>query len=219
MYTLRQKLHTQGVHSRVPLRPEYWSEKEKQLLVIRGCGRFLGLTNMPIQDAYDSLLDLNRWIAEEKNPRVPKKKREFHPRPSTFEERLEAVRRCVDLGEDVNLVAKEIKRHPSNIHTWCRRYEQEGYIALMKKEKKKQPTKAVNEIDNIEELKAQMLELQLENDILRETINVLKKDPGINQAALKNREKAVIVDALKDKYSLPLLLEKLQFSKSSYYYQ
>ena len=64
-----------------------------------------------------------------------------------------------------------------------------------------------------------MLELQLENDILRETINVLKKDPGINQAALKNREKAVIVDALKDKYSLPLLLEKLQFSKSSYYYQ
>ena len=29
----------------------------------------------------------------------------------------------------------------------------------------------------------------------------------------------MIVDALKDKYSLPLLLEKLEFSKSSYYYQ
>ena len=66
----------------------------------------------------------------------------------------------------------------------------------MKKTKKKQPATAVNEIDNIEELKAQMLELQLENDILRETINVLKKDPGINQASLTNREKAVIVDAL-----------------------
>ena len=48
----------------------------------------------------------------------------------------------------------------------------------MKKSKKKQSATAVNEIDNIEELKAQMLELQLENDILRETINVLKKDPG-----------------------------------------
>ena len=24
-----------------------------------GCGRFLGLTNMPIQDVYDSLLDLD----------------------------------------------------------------------------------------------------------------------------------------------------------------
>ena len=33
----------------------------------------------------------------------------------------------------------------------------------------------------------------MEIDILKETINVLKKDPGIDQSALKNREKAVIV--------------------------
>ena len=38
-------------------------------------------------------------------------------------------------------------------------------------------------------------------------------------AALKNREKAVIIGALKDKYSLPLLLQKLGLPKSSYYYQ
>lgn len=138
---------------------------------------------------------------------------------STFEERLDVVHRCVDLGEDVHLVAKEHNRDVSTVYTWCRIYKKEGHIALMKKSKKKQPATAVNEIDTIEELKAQMLELQLENDILRETINVLKKDPGINQAALKNREKAVIVDALKDIYSLPLLLEKLELSKSSYYYQ
>ena len=36
---------------------------------------------------------------------------------------------------------------------------------------------------------------------------------------LKNKEKAVIVDALKEKHPLPLLLDKLNFSKSSYYYQ
>ena len=56
-------------------------------------------------------------------------------------------------------------------------------------------------------------------DILKETINVLKKDPGNDQSALCNREKAVIIDALKTKYSLPLLLRKMQLSKSSYYYQ
>ena len=61
--------------------------------------------------------------------------------------------------------------------------------------------------------------MQAEIDILRETINVLKKDPGIDQSTLKNSEKAVIVDALKDKYPLPSLLERLSFSKSSYYYQ
>jgi len=36
---------------------------------------------------------------------------------------------------------------------------------------------------------------------------------------MKNREKVVIVDALKNKYTLPLLLRKLNFPKSSYYYQ
>ena len=58
----------------------------------------------------------------------------------------------------------------------------------------------------------------MEIDILKETINVLKKDPGIDQTALSNREKAVIIDAIKNKYSLPSLLHKLQISKSSYYY-
>lgn len=42
-----------------------------------------------------------------------------------------------------------------------------------------------------------MKDMQLENVVLKEIINVLKKDPGIDQTALKNREKAVIVDALK----------------------
>ncbi|PRR78198.1 hypothetical protein [Clostridium luticellarii] len=46
-----------------------------------------------------------------------------------------------------------------------------------------------------------MLNMQLEIDILKETINVLKKDPNVDQTVFKNREKAVIVDALKNKYS------------------
>lgn len=70
----------------------------------------------------------------------------------------------------------------------------------------------------VAELKNQMLEMQMEIDILTETINVLKK-LGIEQTALSNREKAVIIDALKIKYSLPRLLKKLNLSKSSYYYQ
>ncbi len=68
-------------------------------------------------------------------------------------------------------------------------------------------------------LLARLDDMQLEIDILKETINVLKKDPGINTETLKNREKAVIVDALKDKYSLQPLLGRLSLPKSSYYYQ
>ena len=61
--------------------------------------------------------------------------------------------------------------------------------------------------------------MQLEIDILKETLDVLKKDPGVDMAALRNREKTMIIGALKNKYSLPLLLQKLNLSRSSYYYQ
>lgn len=77
----------------------------------------------------------------------------------------------------------------------------------------------IKSIEDINALKAQMIDMQMEIDILKETINVLKKDPGVDQAALTNREKAVIIDALKDKYSLPILCKKLELAKSSYYYQ
>ncbi len=57
-----------------------------------------------------------------------------------------------------------------------------------------------------------MWDMQLEIDILKETINVLKKDPDIDQSTLTNGEKTVIIDVLKNRYSL-LLLQKLQLSK------
>ena len=55
----------------------------------------------------------------------------------------------------------------------------------------------------------------MEVDVLKETLNILKKDPGVNVMKLKNREKAVVIDAVKDKYPLPELLRCLCMSKSS----
>ena len=56
-------------------------------------------------------------------------------------------------------------------------------------------------------------------DVLKETLAVLKKDPGVDLTALKNREKAVIIGALREKYTLPMLLTHFHMAKSSYYYQ
>lgn len=77
----------------------------------------------------------------------------------------------------------------------------------------------ISSVEDLDTIKAQMLDMQMEIDILKETINVLKKDPGVDLTSLKNREKAVIIDALKNKYSLPALCRKLKLPKSSYYYQ
>jgi hypothetical protein len=91
---------------------------------------------------------------------------------------------------------------------------------MNKPRRKKDSTKIssnTNE-DDPAKLKEQLLEMQLENDILRETINILKKDHGIDQTDLTNKEKTVIADALRINYSLSYVLDKLSLSRSSYYY-
>ena len=48
----------------------------------------------------------------------------------------------------------------------------------MKKSDKHTVTPNAANAENIDDLRAQMLEMQMEIDILKETINVLKKDPA-----------------------------------------
>lgn len=73
--------------------------------------------------------------------------------------------------------------------------------------------------EEVDSLRKQMYEIQLEVDILKETINVLKKDPGVDWKNLKNREKVAVIDVMKEKYTLPILLRRMELSRSSYYYQ
>ena len=66
-------------------------------------------------------------------------------------------------------------------------------------------------------LKDRLYDMQMEIDILKATIDVLKKDPGISLDKLKNSEKTVVIDALRSKYSLSELLRRLFLPRSSYY--
>ena len=85
---------------------------------------------------------------------------------------------------------------------------------------KKTTSSDLQAADHIDDLKEKMLDMQMEINILKETINVLKKDPGVDQTVLRNREKSVITGALKNKYSLPKLYFyfRLEIPKSSCYY-
>jgi len=144
-----------------------------------------------------------------------------HWRQAPAELKQSIIKRCFIDGEPVKLVAEEIGYTPSLIYKWIREYREKGHFSSMKKTTANIEVNPsdIESIEDINALKAQMLDMQMEIDILRETINVLKKDPGIDQTALTNREKAVIIDALKNKYSLPALCKKLDLAKSSYYYQ
>lgn len=73
--------------------------------------------------------------------------------------------------------------------------------------------------EKMQALQEQVRHLQFEVNVLKETLAVLKKDPGVDLTELKNREKAVIIGTLREKYTLPMLLTYFHMARSSYYYQ
>lgn len=147
-----------------------------------------------------------------------------HPRNPDANLKLDAIKRRFSLGEGVEYVSRDIGYSRASIYSWYRKYQKFGVAGLMSSKKQikrenidfnTEPSKQ----QEISELQEQIKQLQMEVDVLKEALNLLKKDPGINITELKNREKAVIIDAVEDKYSLHQLLKCLCMAKSSYYYQ
>lgn len=140
-------------------------------------------------------------------------------KPRAWKVSEEEIKRCLLNGMSVQSTAEELGYSPNTIYKWRNELYKKGIPVNMARKKHTHTEKEVPSQKEFDVMRAQMHEMQLEIDILRETINVLKKDPGIDLTPLKNSEKAMIVDALKNKYSLPLLLKKLKLSRSSYYYR
>lgn len=70
----------------------------------------------------------------------------------------------------------------------------------------------------LEVLRREVQRLQLERDLLKKASELQKKDLGINQQLLTNREKTLLVDALRQVHALPELLARLGLARSSYFY-
>jgi transposase InsO family protein/transposase-like protein len=80
--------------------------------------------------------------------------------------------------------------------------------------------------DDIEELKKQKAELErelyhakIELALRTGAIELVKKDPGADLEHLTNKERTILIDALRPEIALNDLLEHLRMAKSSYYYQ
>ena len=85
-------------------------------------------------------------------------------------------------------------------------------IKVTKAEKKKADS-------DLREALKRLEDAQLEYDILEKAAELLKKVDGININSLKNKEKAIVINALREKHKLAKLLKSLKMAKSSYEYQ
>ena len=70
----------------------------------------------------------------------------------------------------------------------------------------------------LETLQRQVRQLQLERDLLEKATEILKKGLGVDLRILTNREKTLLIDALKEHYGVPELLAQLGLPRSSYFY-
>ena len=97
------------------------------------------------------------------------------------------------------------------VRSWVKAYREGGMAALRPKNgtasqtNKPAPQRSRNARtvgDDVEALRRRVEELELENAVMREVVEVVRKDPGAGLRRLSDREKTLPVDRLRPTYSL-----------------
>ncbi|AHJ18712.1 transposase [Bifidobacterium breve JCM 7019] len=97
------------------------------------------------------------------------------------------------------------------VRNWVKAYREGGMAALRPKNgnasqtNKPAPQRSRNARtvgDDVEALRRRVEELELENAVMREVVEVVRKDPGAGLRRLSDREKTLPVDRLRPTYSL-----------------
>ena len=194
---------------------------------------------------YPSRVLLASWI-KEISPDTRKLKRK--PLQYSQEQKRQAVVDLCSREGTASEIAQKYGADKASIYAWRRQLLGEENKVVLKKENKlegvntnladsdtmetlsEEIAKLKKENDMLRRDKAKLLEQtaqlekdkyrkQLELDVLKKAAEIIKKEQGINILTLTNQEKAIVINALRDQYSLKELLNLLQMAKSSYCYQ
>lgn len=124
------------------------------------------------------LCEWKRMYPEMLTPQKRKKPRKWVQ--ATNELKMHAIHRCTNNRETIKSVAEDIGYSSVAVWKWVHEYAEKGSVSLMKKSVPNIPIdpKDIQSAEDIDALKARMIDMQMEIDILKETINVLKKTPA-----------------------------------------
>lgn len=115
-------------------------------------------------------------------------------------------------------IADKLEVDRVTLYNWKNQLLGREAPASMKREK---PSAAADREDlerQVETLRREIRNLQLEHDLLKKANDLQKKDLGVDLHLLSNREKTMLVDALREEYGLTVLLDRLGLARSSYFY-
>ncbi len=140
-----------------------------------------------------------------------------------------AIELCTRDGSAQEIADKyNVSRY--SVYNWAWDLLGKGNVSPMPKKKRdtkpitsEEVTSLKKEIEQLhgeaEELERQVYRLRLEKDVLEKAAEIIKKDEGVSLEKLTNREKAIVIGALRNKYKPYELLDIFHMAKSSYCYQ
>ncbi len=131
-------------------------------------------------------------------------------------EKSNAVAKMISGRNNVGAVAKDIGVTRCTLYNWKNSIVGTDFKVVKNMSENKNKGDLIKEIDL---LKKEIEFLKMERDVYEKAAEIIKKDQGINLQTLTNREKTIVIDALKKRYKLKKLLIILHISKSSYFYQ
>lgn len=156
---------------------------------------------------------IRRWHDE-----VARPTRRRYPHLSADQKREIAIE--VESGTSASRLAERYGVSTTTVYNVRNSFRAKGALAFMDaKESIEVPQIDPDDMpDDIEALKKRCAELELDNAILEQTIEILKKDQSVDPSDLTNTEKMMVVDALKDRSTVSALCERLGIPRCSYYY-
>lgn len=162
---------------------------------------------------------LTEWVRE----RYPETRKSIvgkarRPTASLASKRAAVYELCTREGSAL-AVAQTLDVDRVTLYNWKNQLLGREAFTSMKRDKR--PTAGADRMDlerQVESLRRDIRNLQLEHDLLKKANEILKKDLGVSLHLLSNREKTTLVDALREEYALPELLDCLDLARSSYFY-
>lgn len=209
-----------------PIRHKKHSEEEKQRALKYYLEHGRSITQTTTHLGYPSQTTFKKWL----NEAFPDREKHCISGGAMVEypqeKKREAVIDLCSRNGSANDIAQSHGVSRVTLYEWKKQLlDKEQGTAMPKKNgsalsNEEDLTKEIEKLRAEEaDLQAKLYRLRLEYDILEKASEVLKKAEGINLQTMTNREKAVVIDALREKYRLKELLEALHISKSSYCYQ
>ena len=188
---------------------------------------------------YPSRPMLDEWISE----LAPEHKRHCLSGGANIkysqEHKEQAVIALCSREQPARKIAKKYGVTRENLYNWKRQLLDTENVTMKKKHTISLPTaqpistdttKLQSEIEELQSakdllqqerdaLEKEVYRLKLERDIYEKAAEVIKKDEGISILTLTNREKAIVINALRNQYQLKDLLIVMNMAKSSFFYQ